>query len=109
MPKLPPPPVRTISELQCNAAGGWWRAFCNGQDCHHHQAVALAPFTIKWEPNASSDMIRNNLICEKCGHKGVTLSHPSWGDCIVGWQSFPKPRAFFRTALAINHAGLPSP
>jgi hypothetical protein len=27
--------------------------------------------------------------CTKCGHKGVTLGHPSYVDSQTGWAPFP--------------------
>jgi hypothetical protein len=40
-------------------------------------------------PHASSDRLRKNLVCERCGHRGALLFHPSWVDMNVGWQPFP--------------------
>jgi hypothetical protein len=30
-------------------------------------------------------MLRQNARCSKCGKKGVTLHHASWGGNDVGW------------------------
>jgi hypothetical protein len=51
--------------------------------------MAIAPFVIRWGPDASSDMLRRSARCQKCGHKGATLSHPSWIENGVGWLPFP--------------------
>lgn len=39
--------------------------------------MTLAPFIIRWGPDASSDILRGAAVCRKCGHKGATLVHPS--------------------------------
>lgn len=71
----------------------WSWAHCDSNTCHHNEPVAHAPFAIRWGMDAPFDMIRRNLRCSKCGHKGVRLIHPSWKDSEMGWQPFPtEPR-----------------
>jgi hypothetical protein len=58
-------------------ANGW--VCCAGHGCtHNHAPMAIAPFVIRWGPEASSDMLRQSARCSKCGAKGATLMLPSW-------------------------------
>jgi hypothetical protein len=71
--RAPPPPVPTLVELQ-RSSGGWvWLHCDNAHVCHHKAAVAIAPFVIRWGPQASSDQ-------------------PSWVNSQVGFQAFPVER-----------------
>lgn len=65
------------------------RVHCQNVGCLHKRPMALAPLIIRWGPDASSDMIRNNMRCTACGRRGVTLQHPSWTGRVIGWQPFP--------------------
>jgi hypothetical protein len=42
--------------------------------------MAIAPFVIRWGPDAPSDMLRRSARCSKCGAKGATLMLPSASD-----------------------------
>jgi len=83
-------PVATIGQI--HQPPGWFWFHCGRQGCTHHTPVAIAPFVIRWGPDASSDMIRNSLRCTKCGFKGGSMIHPSWGDMNTEWQPFPTPK-----------------
>jgi hypothetical protein len=51
---------------------------------HAQRPIALAPFAIRWERDASSDVPRRAGRCIVCGHKGATLRYPSWRNHVVG-------------------------
>lgn len=85
------PPTPTLGELQRENPKWFW-ACCNSLGCTHKEPIALAPFVIRWGPEASSDLIRESLRCTVCGHKGVTLIAPSWVDMDLGYQPFPAER-----------------
>jgi hypothetical protein len=55
--------------------------------CQHHAPMALAPLTIRWRGDASSDMLRRCARCTLCGHKGATLKHPGWKNGESGSRS----------------------
>jgi hypothetical protein len=84
-PRPPPPAVPTLGQLLHQPY--WWWLRCNA--CDHPVAVALVPFVIRWGPDASSDMLRGQVRCAACGRRGATLQHPSWGDAVTGWETFP--------------------
>ena len=56
----------------------WLWICCEGKDCARSAAVALAPFIIRWGAEASSNLLRRNARCQKCGTKGVTIQLPGW-------------------------------
>jgi hypothetical protein len=87
MPNRAPPPP-TLGQLHA-AAPRWIWLHCRGTGCHHKQPAALAAFVIRWGADASSDLLRQCMVCKECGHKGADLYHPSWGDSATGWQPFP--------------------
>ena len=80
-PPLPPDqPVATIGQLmRCHP--GWCWAYCLGgassNPCFNERAITFAQFAILWGLNASSDMIRERLVCTECGRKGAQLIMPS--------------------------------
>jgi len=51
--------------------------------------LPFAPFVIRWGGHVSSDVLRRNLKCSVCGHRGASLSVPSWVDIQVGHEPFP--------------------
>lgn len=71
----------TIGDLMGSLYPKWMWAHCLGgasRDwCDHHRPIALAQFAILWGLDASSDLIRERLVCGHCGHKGVMLTVPS--------------------------------
>lgn len=77
----PPPTLSQIQRVTC-----WVWLVCNG--CRHFCPVTLAPFVIRWGPDASSDRLRNAARCERCGTKGAVLQHPSWTGSETGFQTY---------------------
>lgn len=72
---------------------GWMWAYCvrmvEGALCNHSAPIAIAPWRIRFGGEASSDLIRQNLRCSKCGGKGGLIYHPSWGGDKVGYEYLP--------------------
>jgi hypothetical protein len=60
-----------------------------GDGCQHRAPMALVPLMIRWGMDVSTDMLRKSAVCTRCGRKGATLQHPSWGGSHVGFQEFP--------------------
>jgi hypothetical protein len=81
------PPVPTLGQL--SRSPGWFWADCNNRDCTHRRPLPFVPFVIRWGPQTSSDVLRRNLRCTKCGHRGAATMMPSWIDMQVGEQPFP--------------------
>ena len=82
-----PPPTATLGQLH-RSQPHWFWAHCGM--CSRQRAIPLAPFVIRWGTDASSDMLRRNLTCSHCGHRGASLQHPSWVDMEIGLQAFPR-------------------
>jgi len=80
-----PPPVPTLGEIRENTPWLW----LNCPACRHYRPIALAPLIIRWGPDVSSDVLRRSARCTSCGHKGATLTHPSWAGLNVGFAPFP--------------------
>jgi hypothetical protein len=57
--------------------------------CDHMAAVAIAPYIIRWGPDAWPEMLRETARCSACGKRGVALQHPSWGGNDIGWAPMP--------------------
>jgi hypothetical protein len=90
MPNRAPQPP-TLGQLHAEAPRWVW-LHCRGTGCYHKRPAALAPFVIRWGADASSNLLRENLVCKACGYKGADLYHPPWGDSATGWQPFPSGR-----------------
>jgi hypothetical protein len=75
--------------MQRSTPGKWLWVYCAAYGCLHHAPMAIAPFVIRWGPEASSDMLRRSARCSKCGAKGATLMLPSWVSTTVGFAPFP--------------------
>ena len=90
MDTRPPPPIATLGQLHSGQPHWFW-AHCGM--CSRQRAIPLAPFVIRWGTDASSDMLRRNLTCSHCGHRGASLQHPSWVDTQIGVQPFPTKQA----------------
>lgn len=73
----------------------WTWAYCERQSCGRGVPLAIAPYVIRWGADASSDLLRKNLTCEKCGWRGASLKHPSWKGTQIGFQPFPVERMSF--------------
>ena len=70
----------------------WVWAYCDNVGCGHISALPLVPFVIRWGAKASSNLIRRNLTCSKCGTRGVSITLPSQLGS-HGPQTFPVERA----------------
>jgi hypothetical protein len=82
----PAPPVPTLGELnRYEPHWVWW--WC--PKCHREVAVPLAPFIIRWGANASSDLLRKNPRCTKCGQRGGLLQMPSIHTSDTPYLPFP--------------------
>jgi hypothetical protein len=67
--RKPPMQLRvTRKPLTC-----WWWIKCTR--CPHKAAVAIAPYIIRWGPDAWQEMLRQTARCTKCGKRGVALKH----------------------------------
>jgi len=80
------PPVPTLGQIHRGTPWLW----LNCPACRHHRPVAIAPFVIRWGSEVSSDVLRRSARCSLCGHKGATLTHPSWAGLQVGFAPFPR-------------------
>jgi hypothetical protein len=76
---------------QIHRPPGWVWLICDRYPpCLHQAPVALAPFIIRWGPDASSDMLRRSARCQRCGHKGASLQCPGWvANGVADWAPFP--------------------
>jgi len=87
-----PPPIPTLAELHRQPPRWFW-AFCNNPKCSHHRPLPYAPFVIRWGGEVSSDVLRRNLTCTLCGHRGASIQLPSWVNMQIEWQPFPAGRS----------------
>jgi hypothetical protein len=78
-----PGPVPAIGQLRQQACWTW--LYCGG--CQRGAPSAFAPWIILFGVGASSDVIRRNARCAKCGHRGASLILPSH----VNSQNAPFP------------------
>ena len=96
---VPPSPrydnstVATIGDLLDSIGPNWTWAYCIDMTCGHRVAIPLAPFAIRWGLDASTDLIRRNLICSHCGHKGAQIIRPSYNG-LGGTDQFPAGMAW---------------
>jgi hypothetical protein len=72
----------TLAELR--RAVPWFVIWCEGRlpggyPCLHSGASAVVPHMIRLGPNAPISQMLSAFRCTKCGHKGATMMHPSWG------------------------------
>jgi hypothetical protein len=78
-------PRPTLGELQRTTPWVW--LWC--EHCQHHAPLACAVAVILWGADASSDKLRANARCTRCGGKGATLQRPGWAGNHVGFYPFP--------------------
>ena len=86
--RSPPGPPATLANLQRDPKWVWLH--CHA--CPHHAPAAVAPFVIRWGPEASPDLLRQAARCTACGGKGAMLMRPSWAGNLIGWAPFPIGR-----------------
>lgn len=67
------PASTTIRDLMQD--GGWAWAYCTRLKCTHRRPVAMARFAILWGLDASSDVVRDRLICARCGARGCNQGY----------------------------------
>jgi hypothetical protein len=84
--RQPGPPLVTLQQLRKGSC--WWWLVCGG--CMHFQPIAIVPLIIRWGPLEEVDRLRRSARCGICGHKGATLSMPSWMGSIVGQMPWPE-------------------
>jgi hypothetical protein len=84
--QLPTPP--TLEQMRQSAP--WLWVHCANAECRHRARMALTPLVIRWGRDASSDRLRASARCTRCGGRGATLQHPSWGGREFGWMPFPS-------------------
>jgi hypothetical protein len=83
--KSSPGPRPTLGELQRSSS--WWWVYC--ERCPHYAPMAFAAPVILWGADTPSDKLRQCARCMACGHKGATLTHPTWGGSSIGFLPFP--------------------
>jgi hypothetical protein len=71
-----PGPVTTLGELHKSSL--WLMAYCTRTGCNHGRPISIAWGVIRWGSEAPSNVLRRNLVCEACGHRGAMLQGPSW-------------------------------
>ena len=82
-----PGPVPTLEDIGRDAPWVWVN--CARTGCYHRAPMKLAPLIERWGPGTSSDKLRHSARCAKCGHRGATLTTPSWINSLVGIAPFP--------------------
>lgn len=87
----PAPPIPTLQEL--HETTPWIWLYCADHQCGHHIATTLAWAVIKYGPDASTNVLRENARCAVCGKKGALIQLPSWHNAIEGVAKFPIERA----------------
>jgi hypothetical protein len=76
--------VATLADLR--RVTPWLWVIC--ERCQHRAPTALAPWLIRWGPDASSDTLRRSARCGQCGGKGAVIQLPGWGGLdapVRGW------------------------
>jgi hypothetical protein len=94
-------PSPTLGELQARSSTWFWRA-AKGSGRAANRASTKPrsrspPFVIRWGPQTSSDVLRQNLRCTACARRGAALQHPGWierhrGREAVPWPFLTRPR-----------------
>jgi hypothetical protein len=69
--------MTTLLTLQKRATR-WWLV-CGNYNCMHAAPIALAPFIIRWGLDAARERLERAAKCERCGHQGGRLEHPTRG------------------------------
>jgi hypothetical protein len=78
MPRLTNVTPPTLEEMR--QAAPWLWICCRNVACLRRAPMAITPLIIRWGADASSDRLRANARCVKCGKRGADLQHPSARD-----------------------------
>ena len=82
---LPPDDaVPTLGELAANGPDWFWLT-CNR--CLHIVAMRYAPLIARLGADRSSNVLRKNAACGKCGHRSASITRPAWER--GGYPEFP--------------------
>jgi putative SOS response-associated peptidase YedK len=76
-PEQPGREIATIADMLASDSPNWAWAHCNGALCHHHAAVTFMQFAIRWGLDADAELVRERLVCSRCGRRGAHLTMPS--------------------------------
>jgi hypothetical protein len=85
------PPVPTLKEIQQTTPWVWLN--CTDHHCGHHVATTLAWAVIRFGPDTSLNVLRQNARCVMCGRRGAILQVPSWKNMSEGDSQFPVHNA----------------
>lgn len=93
--RYPPEPIPTLWQLQTDATPKWLWLVCQRLGCNHRSATPLAPWVIRYGPNASSSILRERTRCLACGHKGAATQMPAiaGGPNNWGFAEFPATQS----------------
>lgn len=80
-----PVEVPTLRELRRGTT--WFWLDC--QHCKARRPVLLVHLMLALGVDASSDRVRSQARCRRCGKQGAATYHPSWVDSQTGFQAFP--------------------
>src|SRR5262245_45356126 len=77
-------PRPTLAEMR--QAAPWLWLWCRKGHCRHKSPIVLAPLSIRWSGDASSDRLRRSARCGCCGGKGADLQHLALDRATSRWQ-----------------------
>lgn len=78
--------VPTLGQLH-RSPPRWVWIHCHA--CLYRLPLPLAPFVIRWGPDASSNLMRRNFRCSKCGARSTAIQVPSFTYAQGGYDAFP--------------------
>lgn len=70
----------TLRELRAQTAWMW----LDGRTRRHRRPVLLVHLMLAFGIDASSDRVRTQARCKRCGGQGVDTYHPSWVEANEG-------------------------
>jgi hypothetical protein len=82
------PALITLQQLR--DGGCWWWLICRNPKCGHMRPIAIVPLIIRWSPQEEVERLRLWARCERCGHRGASLSMRSWCDGNIGYATWPR-------------------
>jgi len=98
-----PRPLQPITLAELRRSACWVWLYCNS--CGRGAPAAVAPWTIRLGPDASTALVRRNARCALCGGRGASLRLPSWGGLDIGLAPFPADRLSGRKCAPLAAAG----